>query len=527
MLDWVLEGGTVIDGSRAERRRADVGIRGGRIEAVGDLVAASSAKLLDVTGKIVVPGFIDAHSHSDLTVLANPGFESTIRQGVTTEVVGNCGLAIAPLREETRGGVLAQLRGYGYTGKVEWATIADYWATIAEVGTSANLAWFVGHNALHTAFDSITPESEARRQRARAMRVAMEDGAVGLSSGLEYEPGRRLDSGELVELARVVATCNGMYSSHIRNRDSALLDAVREFLGVVRATGVRGQISHLNVRYNTGAPARGWERAVEMIEEARRDGFDVMADTTPFTFGIGLMANILPPWIYDSGTAAAAERLGDPATRRRVLGDVDRYWRFLYRGDWHRARLLSSPQHPEFNGLTFAEIGEAKGQDPWDVYLDILEDAGPQLDAVWMVGDLFTEDHLVDMVQHPLFLLGADTMSARSDGPMGRSFANPISYGGHVHFLLRYGLQLGVLPFEDLVWKMTGLPAERFGLTDRGRISPGAWADVVVVDPPNLVERLAPPAYASGIDYVFVNGVLVVDRGAHTGLRPGRHLRPQ
>jgi N-acyl-D-amino-acid deacylase len=210
--------------------------------------------------------------------------------------------------------------------------------------------------------------------------------------------------------------------------------------------------------------------------------------------------------------------------RRRVLDDVDRYWRFLHSGDWSRGRLLTSPQHPEYVGHTFPDIGQARGRDPWNAFLDILEEAGPQLDNVWMIGDLFTEDHLVDMVRHPLFLLGADTMSARSDGAMGRAFRNPISYAAHIHFLLRYGLELAVLPLEELIWKMTGLPADRFGLMDRGAVRPRAFADVAVVDLPNIMERLSPLAYASGVDFVFVNGSLVVDRGQHTGSRPGRHL---
>ena len=523
MLDWILEGGDLIDGSRAARRRADVGIRGDRITAVGDLSAAQSVRRLDVTRRVVVPGLIDAHSHSDLTVLANPRFESTVRQGVTTEVVGNCGLGIAPLGSAQRGAVREQLREHGYTGGVGWSGLADYQAVLAREGISANLAWFVGHSAVRAAaLDS--PDGDPLRSMARLVAEAMDEGAIGLSSGLEYEPGRGADPRELVELASVVAHHGGFYASHIRNRDSALLSSVGEFLDVVRSSGVRGQVSHLNVRFNTGAPPDGWEQAVRMIEHASEDGLDVMEDTTTFTFGIGLMANVLPAWISESGPAAAAVRLGDPATRREVLKDVDRYWRFLANGDWTRARLLTSPQHPEYLGRSFPEIGEARGTDPWNAYLDILEEAGPQLDTVWMIGELFTEDHLVAMVRHPLFLLGADTMSARTDGPMGRSLPNPISYGAHVHFLRRYGLELEVLPLEELVWKMTGLPADRFGLAGRGAIRPGAYADVAVLDLFNLVERLSPPAYASGVDYVFVNGSLVVDGSRHTGSRPGRHL---
>jgi N-acyl-D-amino-acid deacylase len=528
-VDLIIEGGLVYDGTGAPPRIADVGISADRIVEVGPLDGVGAAERIAAHDALVTPGFIDIHSHSDLTLLANPGFESTVRQGVTTELVGNCGLSLAPLLPSGRAAVTRQLRDYGYEGDVGWGSFGEYVAQVEHEGVAVNLAWLVGHSAIRAAAGA--SGAEASEAEVAAMRTlldgALDDGAWGISTGLEYDPGRLASENEITRVAEVAGRRGGFYASHIRNRDARLIEAVDEAISIARESGSGGQISHLNVRRNTGAVPDAWDRAVERIERARAQGVDVMADATPFTFGLGLMVNLLPAWATDGGPAATAGRLADPVLRARIRGDLDRYWRFLDRGDWGRAGPVNSREFPAWNGLTFEQIGADSGREPGDACLEIIAAAGSDMDAIFMMGDLFDEPDLIKMIRHPLFLLGADTMSSRTDGLMGSLMGhNAISFAGHVHFLLRYGLDLKVLPLEALIRKMTAMPAERFGFVDRGVLRAGALADVVVLRPERLVERISPAGYASGVDEVVVNGVRVVAAGATTGARPGRTLRP-
>ncbi len=529
MLDILIRNGWVADGTGNPLYPANVGIQGDRIVGVGGLEGAEAARVIDATGKIVCPGFVDAHSHTDSTIQANPTAESTVRQGTTTEVVGNCGGSLAPLTESSRDRTTAKLRKYGYQGSIDWATFGEYLEAVRRMGTSINLAYFVGHNALRAAAELSGPKAGEDQLRAMEAMVqeAMEAGALGMSTGLEFEPGRQAPTEEVIRLAKVVGKHDGHYASHIRNRDAHLQEAVEEFLEIERAGGTRGEISHLNTRHNTGVPEGGWQRAVDTMEQARREGLNVLADMTPFAFGTGSMASILPPWVRDGGPARTTESLRDPAVRARLRTDCDRYWRFIHRGEWHRVRLLSSAEYPELCSKTFVEISKLWGKDPWDCYFDILAAAGPKLDSLGLVAILFTEEHLRETIGHPLFSLGVDGVSSRIDGPLAAQTRTPINFCGMTHYLTYHVRERHTLSLEEAIRKMTSMPANHFGLRDRGLLRPNCFADVVVFDFERLedVSTLEQPvAYVRGVDCVLVNGVPVVDGGNHTGARPGRNL---
>lgn len=529
MLDVLIEHGWVADGTGNPAYPADVAIEGDRVVAVERLPGAQAARTIDATGKIVCPGFVDAHSHSDWSLFANPTAESTIRQGVTTEVVGNCGEGFAPFTELAREHLSGRLALYGYTGPITWSTFGEYLDVLTAMGTSANHVWLVGHNTLRAAV-GLTGE-QASEDDLRAMesfvREAMEAGAHGLSTGLEYGAGREAQTEEIVRLARVVGAYGGYYASHIRNRDEFLQAAVDEFIDIARRGGTRAEISHLNVRHNTGAADGAWQRAADSVERARSEGLDILADTTPFREGLGAMAGILPAWLLVPGPAYAAEQLRDPAVRARLRTDCDRYWRFIHRGEWHRVRLQSSAEYPELAGLTFLEIAEMMGQDPWDCYFDILAAAGPNLNSLVLMGELFTEAHMREMIAHPLFNLAVDIWSSRIDGPLSERTKHPLYFSGHISYLTHYVREAGVLRLEDAIRKMTSMPAHHFGLHDRGLLRPGYKADVVVFDYANLAGTSTleqPLSYARGVEHVLVNGASVVQESEHTGTRPGRHL---
>lgn len=527
-IDLAIRNGWLVDGTGEPKRRADVGVVGDRVVEVGRVSAA--IREIDATGLIVAPGFVDPHSHTDWTLHANRDAESTIRQGVTTEVVGNCGITNAPVSELSLEATRTRLRAYGYNGPVPWRSFGDYLSDVEAGGTAQNLAFFVGHSTVREAAGVTggAPSEEALLKMEDLVREAMEAGALGMSSGLEYSLGASAGTAELRRLSKVVGRFGGIYASHVRNRDAHILESIEEFLSLARDGNAAGQISHLNVRDDTNAPERGWERAVEMMTAARSRGLDVQADTTPFRQGLGVMTGILPSWVLADGHQAAANRLSDPLVRSRLRTECDRYWRFIHKGQWDRVRLQNSPQFPELNGLCFTEIAQQRNQDVWDSFFDVLGAAGDNMGNLIMVGDLFTEEHLAEMVSHPLFSLGVDAYSSVDHGPLSDITVSPLPYSGHVHYLTHHVRERGTLTLEEAVRKMSGMPAARFGLHGRGLVRDGYFADLIVFDFDSLATESTftnPAAYPQGISLVTVNGVVVVDLHGQTGARAGRVLR--
>lgn len=529
MLDILIQNGWVADGTGNPAYPADVAIEGDRVIDVGPLGAASARLVIDAAGRMVTPGFVDAHSHTDWSIHANPTEQSSIRYGATTEIVGNCGISSAPLNDRSRPAMESRLATFGLEPPITWSTFAEYLETVEAQGTSGNLVFLLGHNTVRATAGVTGPEptEDQLRTMEELTREAMDAGAWGLSTGLEFEPGRTARTAEIVRLARVAGEYGRFYASHMRNRDEFMQESTEEFLQVVRESGAVGQISHLNVRHHT-APAGTWEVAVAMLEEARRSGLNVLADTTPFLSGLGLMAAILPPWIKAEGSERAAELLSDPAIRNRLRTDCDRYWRFIHRGEWQRVRLLENPWFPSLALKTMPEIAAIRGTDEWDAYFDILQTAGPDMETLTLVGQLFTEEHSRDMVQHPLLCLGVDGFSSVVDDSGHHPLAHPINYAGMMHYLTHHVRDRGNLRLEEAIRKMTSMPATHFGLPGRGLIQPGGYADVLVFAPDQLNDGSTlenPVAYAQGMEWVIVNGTPVVARGEHTMARPGRCLR--
>jgi len=514
MLDIIIRNGWVVDGTGNPRYKADVAIKGDRIVEVGCLPEAEAAQCIDAAGKIVSPGFIDAHSHTDSTIMANPGAESTIRQGVTTEIVGNCGNSAAHIVR---------------AGDQNSYTFGEFLEAVEKMGTSINLAWLVGHNTIRAAVGvrGAEPSEDQYKEMERLLHEAMEAGAVGFSTGLEFEPGRSCRPEEIQRLVAVIKKYDPIYTSHIRNRDAKVLEALDEFMEVIAANDIRGEVSHMNIRHNTGAPERAWERCVEKIERMRSKGFQVFADMTPLNFGMGQMAAILPPWLRAEGNAKAVEMLRDPKIRSRLKTECDRYWRFIHRGEWDRVRMQNNPAFPEINGLEFTEIAKRWNKEPWDCYFDILAAAGEEMDRVSLVARLFTDEHLRETIGHPLYMLGMDGYSTRIDGELAKKTAFPLHFMGMTYFITHHVREVHTLSLEEAVRKMTGMPATHFRLRDRGLLRKGNYADVVVFDFENLdtVSTIEKPlAYVKGVEHVIVNGVPTVCHGDHTGARAGRNL---
>lgn len=526
MYDTLIINGTLIDGTGNPRRSGDIAITDGKISAIGKLAGQPAKRIIDAAGLIVSPGFIDVHSHSDVTVPLNPRFDSTIRQGITTEVVGNCGNSAAPFAAGAGSG----FGSFGDGAPSGERTLAEHIRHLESTGFSANMAWLVGHNTIRS-LAGVTGDSPTEAQYLEMERLLHQtflDGAIGFSSGLEFEPGRTCKPEELLRLTAIVKEYDGMYTSHIRNRDAGVLEALDEFLQTVEAHSLRAQVSHLNIRHNTHAPQNAFEKCVAKLQAARDKGLDVLTDMTPLNYGIGMMSGILPKWLTAAQPGKLRELLLDPQTRARLRTDCDRYWRFITNGEWERVRMQNNPAYPEINGLTFPEIAKLWNKDPWDCYFDILAGAAPDINSVILVSYLFTDEHLRETIVHPLYMLVVDGYSSSASGEVAKYTQFPLHYIGMTWFLTHHVRTMGTLSPEEAIRKMTSMPAAHFRLGKRGLLAEGYEADICVFDYEGLespFDLQKPAQYAKGVKYVLVNGTFVLDNGEHTGALPGKTIK--
>jgi N-acyl-D-amino-acid deacylase len=514
MLDLLIRGAKIVDGTGSPWVRGDVAVSGDTIEAVGSLQGAQAAREIDGTGLVVSPGFIDCHSHSDRMALLNRYCDSTLLQGVTTEVVGNCGGSPAP-----------NLRKDG--------TIASFGSYLGEIeanGLSANYAFLVGHGTIRRAVMGVEerpPTADEQARMERLLEESLDEGAYGLSTGLEFVPGRAATLDELIGMNRVLARYDRIHATHQRNRNEGFEASVAEAIGHVEPAGVRLQIAHNNARY--GSPPGAWERVMGQIEAARARGLDVSCDTTTYTRGGGGMSAVLPPWLLDEGPAKAAERLGDPVIRATVKQDWRRYWLRVADGKWDELWLGRTTNSGDLFGMSFAEIGFMQGKDPADSYLDILMKEGEQITSAGMFGVVKDEAHLRQMLTHPLYAAEADARSSPLEGPLYEGVNHPASFGWTAFILGFCVREKGWLWLEVWVHKITGMPAAKFRLGDRGVIRKGMKADLVVFDAEEIKDNASfeePRRSPDGVRVVVVNGVVTVEGGRHTRAVAGGVIRP-
>lgn len=514
MLDLLIRGGMVVDGTASPWTRGDVAVEGGRIVGVGAFPGADAHLVVDATGMAVSPGFIDCHSHSDRVALDNRYCESTLLQGVTTEVVGNCGGSPAPLVQPD-----GSIKSFG-----------SYLDDIRSNGLSANYAFLVGHGSIRRAVMGIEerpPTVDEQQQMERLLDESLDAGAYGLSTGLEFVPGRAATLDELTGMNRVLARYDRIHATHQRNRNDGFEASVAEAIAHAESGGVRLQIAHNNARH--GSPPGAWERVMDQIQAARARGVDVSCDTTTYTRGGGGMSAVLPPWLFDAGPAEAARRLGDPVIRDKVKNDCRRYWLRVADGKWDELWLGRTKNSEEFFGQSFAEIAFLTGKAPMDAYLDILMNEGEHLTSAGMFGVVKDETHLRQMLTHPLYAAEADARSSPLEGPLYDGVNHPASFGWTAFILGTCSREKGWFSLEEAVYKMTGLPAAKFRLQDRGLIRPGMAADIVVFDPQQIQDNATfeePRRSPDGIAQVFVNGTLTVDHGRHTRAIAGGVLAP-
>jgi N-acyl-D-aspartate/D-glutamate deacylase len=527
--DLVLRNGRIVDGTGNPWYLGDVAIRKQQIVAVGRVPAGSSMRELDVKGLVIAPGFIDIHSHSDTLLLEDGAAHSKVRQGVTTEVLGESdsagpSLGRLPPRKQAVG-----------NRTLQWTTLGEYFDTLEREGTAVNVASYVGLGTVWRCVmgDSFERPSEEQRARMRELvRAATADGAMGLSSMLAMPPGSLATTDDIVDLCREVAKSGGIYSSHIRNEGTGVFDAVQEAIAIGERSGVPVDIIHLKI-----ADQQYWGRMPEiiaLIDAARARGVNVQAHVYPYTRGNNDLSSIVPPWAHEGGISKLRERLKDPETRERIKRDVRQGlpgWYNHYTavgGDW--SRMLVSKE-TTFKGLTVDRIlaersrGKTPTPDPLDVFLDYLNDENGTVSTVYAH---HTEDDMTAALVQPWCSIGSDGSALAIDGPLRRGNPHPRSFGTFPRVLGVYSREQKLLRLEEAVRKMTSLNASKLGIHDRGTLLPGQMADVVVFNPQTVADVATytdPFQYSEGIVHVIVNGQFVLEEGRTTKARPGRALR--
>ncbi|MFF0521905.1 amidohydrolase family protein [Actinomadura nitritigenes] len=526
MIDLLVSGGTVVDGTGTPPRHADVAVIGGRVEAVGDLAGRPAARTLDASGHVVAPGFVDVHTHSDLTLLSAPEAHSAVRQGVTTVVIGNCGLGVAPVAADP--GALRAAAGYldlDPSVRWDWTDLPGHLAALDTARPSVNVAALVAHTPLRAAavgFEDRPADAAALDRMRGSLGDALSAGAAGVSTGLAYAPPCYAREDELEVLGRTAAAFGRLFAWHMRDYADGLLDSVRQVLRVAAATGCRTQISHLIAvgRRNHGSVAR----ALDLIDAARSSGLDVAFDVYPYLAGNAPLSQLLPYWAQEGGEERMRARLRDRDARARVA----RAWRDMP-NSWDEITISRVPGAAAVGeedpvGRTVSAFAAGTGRDPSAAVLDLVAAHG---NGVQMIAGGRVERDLLDALAHPAAVIGSDGQALDPDGPTGRGAPHPRSYGCYPRLFAEY-VRTGPLPLAEAVRKCTLAAAERAGLTGRGALRPGAAADIVVFDPARITDRAtytAPQRYPDGIRAVIVGGRPVVEDGAHGGARPGEILR--
>jgi N-acyl-D-amino-acid deacylase len=519
MFDVLIRGGTVLDGSGGPAVVADVGIRGDRVVAVDLLPQATAGVVIEATGLTVAPGFVDIHTHSDFTLLVDGRADSAVCQGVTTEVVGQCGFSAAPLGATPDP---SQMLGHLDAGvALDWRSFGAYLDRLHEARPAVNVAALVGHGALvRAAGDGGTARMEALAQ------TAFDEGAWGLSTGLEYWPGNVSSAQEIERLAAVAGRRGRLYATHVRNRDVDIERGLAEALRTARGAGARLQISHIQPKF--GAPAGAMPAALAQLDAAEADGVDVAFDVIPHEWSHTVVVSCLPAWAREGGAQATLARLKDPAQRSRMAHNPNPIWRLVPDQQWERIVLLQSQAHPELVGSNFVQIAALLQTSPFDAVLDLLLAEGPGLAQLLWTARNFEDADICLCLRDRRCSVMSDTLSVSTRGPLAGVIGSLSGYGWTARLLGGYSRERGVLPLTEAVHRISGRPAARMGLVDRGVLRTGALADVVVFDAAAVDDRataLAPQTHPSGFAHVIVNGVFVVRDGLRNDERPGRVLR--
>jgi len=528
-FDVIIRGGTVYDGTGAEPKHADVAIRADRIAGVGDFAAAHAKTVIDANGLAVAPGFINMLSWSNESLIQDGRSQSEIRQGVTTEIMGE-GESMGPVNDRVREHMLREQSDIKY--EIKWNTLAEYLRYLETRGVSCNVASFIGATTIREnviGFEDKAPTPKQLDEMRELVRKEMEAGALGIGTSLIYPPAFYAKTEELIELCKVAAKYQGRYISHMRSEGNQLLEALDELIRISREAGIPAEVYHIKA-----AGQQNWPKIDDLlsrIEAAQKEGLKITADMYTYTAaGTGLDA-CLPPWTEDGGYPALFKRLRDPATREKIGAEVSKdsdEWENLYIGAGSPDKILlfgfKSDKLKPLTGKSLAEVAKMRGRDPITTIMDLIVEDESRIGAVYF---LMSEKNVKKELAKPWISFGSDEASQAPEGVFLKSNPHPRAYGNFARILGKYVRDEKVIPLVEAVRRLSGLPASNLGLDHRGFIQEGMFADTVIFDPATIADRATfekPHQYAVGVKHVFVNGVQVLRDGEHTGAKPGRAL---
>ena len=529
MFDTLIVNGMVYDGSGSPGRAMDLAVKDGRIAAVGDLSSAFAKDKVDANGLAITPGFIDLHTHSDFTLVVDGEAQSQVHQGVTTEVVGQCGISCAPLRD----GKTRSAMGAGYAadaiGDKGWQSFGEYLDVLEKAPLGVNVAAFVGHGTVHHTVmgDALTAgDDEDISWMKRLVEESLDQGAAGFSTGLEYWPGILAAPEHLVPLCEAAAVRGKLYATHVRNRDRFYDLGFTEAIAAARESGARLQISHIQTKF--GAPDHAMEHTLEMVDSARRRGVDVAFDVIPHDWNNTSVISILPKWTREGGVKVTLERLKDPEVREKVKRNPAPMLLIVKARRWDDVVMLNAVTNRNLIGMSFAEIGKMRGVDPYDALMDMLIEEDDAAGRMMWATRSFREADVEMAMRDPSCAVISDTAALSPEGKLGQQLFSLSGYGWAPRFLQYYVRDRKVLDFPEAIRRITSLPAARVGIKDRGLLAKGMCADLVVFDAQEIASTFTvkqPRQHPVGIAHVMVNGAFAMRDGKRTQSNTGRVLR--
>ena len=527
--DVLIINGRVVDGTGSPAYEGDVGIQGQRITAIGDLSDSDAGRVIDARGHVVAPGFIDLHSHSSWYFLVDPRTPSKVTQGITLDIEGE-GRSVAPMDDRY---VAERADSYERLGiDPDWRTLGEFFDRLDANPAAINFASFVGTGNIREMAVGLddraaTPEELVEMERLTAQ--AMEDGALGVFSALMYTPDRFNSTEELVLMAQVAARYGGIYQTHQRSEGDALFESLDEVFHIARESGIRANITHMKAAY-----VANWGKMAEVVDrvtQAREEGLNIAADIYPYVWGAAGLRALLPPWAREGGIVEIERRMADPGIRDSIRRELDvptAEWENEYLGaggavNFRIVDVQGNENYLDYEGMMLDEIAAELEKDPKDVIMDIIQEGG-----AGFVSLLTDEDDLRLAMRQPWVAFGTDGRLAAPDGPLSAGLPHPRAYGTYPKILGRYVRELGVISLEEAIRKSTSLAAESIGVEDRGTLAQGLYADIVVFDPETIIDHATyeePHQHSTGVEYVLVNGEIVLDEGEITDARPGMVVR--